>query len=188
MLTKLVAVKVLAALSVAGVGTGAAAGELPDPLQNLASEAAEIVDVEIPDPDLSPADDAEKAAEKAAKDAEKAAKDAEKAAEKEAKDAEKAAEESDSAKDPEKAAEKAAKDAEKAADKEAKDAEKAEKADDEGDDSGDAGKKPKRDNHGALVSECARTTKLQGRAKGKAISALARGDVDKCDLGEANAQ
>jgi hypothetical protein len=163
-LNKLIAVKVIAALSVAGIGTGAAAGELPAPLQDLASDAADVVDVEIPGSEVAPEvpeveepqlTEQERAAEKAAREAEKAAEEA-------AREAEKAADEA-----PE----------DDTADVEA-DAPKAKKSDREKSD------KKKSDNHGAVVSECARTTKLHGRAKGQAIAALARGDVESCDRGE----
>lgn len=160
MLSKFTAVKVLAALSVAGVGTGAAAGELPDPLQDLASDAAAEVDVHIPaadDAELSPE---ERDAEKAAREADKAAREAEREAEKTAREAEKATRE-----------------AEKAA--EAESGEESE--------AGGAEHGPRPDNHGAVVSDCARNTKLQGRAKGQAIAALARGDVDTCDVGQGTA-
>ena len=139
-LNKLIAVKVLAALSVAGLGTGAAAGELPDPVQNLASDAAEVVNVDIPDAD----DDGpklSKAERDAAKTARKAAKEAEKAARKAAKPA-----------------------------KGADDAEKPEGA--------PKGVHP--DNHGKKVSECAHNPQLKGRDKGKAVSAVARGEADGC--------
>lgn len=141
-LNKLIAVKVLAALAVAGIGTGAAAGELPDPVQNLAAEAAEVVNVDIPDADDAVGPKLSKAERDAAKTARKAAKEAEKAARKAAK--------------PPKGAE------------------------------GDAGKPGDApngvhpDNHGKDVSECAHNPALTGRDKGKAVSAVARGEAEGC--------
>lgn len=143
-LNKLIAVKVLAALSVAGLGTGAAAGELPDPVQNLASDAAEVVNVDIPDADDAEGPKLSKAERDAAKTARKAAKEAEKAARKAAKPAKPA--------------------------KGADDAEKPEGA--------PKGVHP--DNHGKKVSECAHNPQLKGRDKGKAVSAVARGEADGC--------
>ena len=87
-LNKLIAVKVLAALTVAGIGTGAAAGELPDPVQNLAADAAQVVNVDIPDADDADGPKLTKAEREAAKATRKAARDAEKAARKAAKPAE----------------------------------------------------------------------------------------------------
>ncbi|MGH8998557.1 MAG: hypothetical protein ACRDY7_04125 [Acidimicrobiia bacterium] len=158
-LSKIALVKALAALSVAGVASGAAAsGDLPAPVQDVAATVAGIIDVDIPDPDEA-ADDADKAENDADKDDAGAQREADKAERDEAR-ADRKADQDDA-----KAEQKAEKD-------EAKADRKADE-DDEGDEGEGPGKTQGHNGIGPEISDFARTTELTGAEKGAAVSSKA---------------